>query len=106
MEMELSYKGEKLIMCDYCPRVMHLKRCAKLIANYKGEYKCPKCEEEGNQTKTEEGENHRGKNYNQTNENKGKRRTNINDRRVFRSCTKENKGRRDNKDTERPKHAT
>ena len=36
------------------PRVMHLKRCARLIANYKGEYKCPKCEEEGNQTKTKE----------------------------------------------------
>ena len=34
-----SYKGEKLIMCDYCPRVMHLKRCARLKANYKGKYK-------------------------------------------------------------------
>ena len=30
-------------MYDYCPRVMHLKRCAGLIANYKGEYKCAKC---------------------------------------------------------------
>ena len=28
--------GEKLIMCDYCPRVMHLKQCARLIANYTG----------------------------------------------------------------------
>ena len=53
-----SYKGEKLIMCDYCPRVMHLKRCARLQANYRGEYKCPKCEEEGNQTKTKGGEEH------------------------------------------------
>ena len=53
-----SYKGEKLIMCDYCPRVMHLKRCARMRANYRGEYKCPKCEEENNQTKTKEGEEH------------------------------------------------
>ena len=53
-----SYKGEKLIMCDYCPRVMHLKKCARLKANYRGEYKCPKCEEEGNQTKTKGGEEH------------------------------------------------
>ena len=36
----------------------HMKRCAGLIANYRGEYKCPKCEEEGNQVKTEEGEKH------------------------------------------------
>ena len=53
-----SYKGEKLIMCDYCPRVMHLRKCARLHKNYKGEYKCPKCEEERNQTKTKEGEEH------------------------------------------------
>ena len=48
-------------MCDYCPRVMHLKRCAGLIANYKGEYKCPKCEENGNHVKTEEGKKYWGK---------------------------------------------
>ena len=53
-----SYKGEKLIMCDYCPRAMHLRKCARLKANYRGEYKCPKCEEEGNQKKTEGGEVH------------------------------------------------
>ena len=34
---------------------MHIKRYAGLIANYTGEYKCQKCEEEGNQVKTEEG---------------------------------------------------
>ena len=35
-----------------------MKRCARLIANYKGEYKCPKCEEDGNQIKTKQGEKH------------------------------------------------
>ena len=49
-------------MCDYCPRVMHLKRCARLKTNHRGEYKCPKCEEEGNQTKTKGGEEHWEKN--------------------------------------------
>ena len=53
-----SYKRDKLIMCDYCPRVLHLRRCARLLTNYKGEYKCPKCEEEGNQKRTEGGEVH------------------------------------------------
>ena len=48
-------------MCDFCPRVMHLRKFARLIANYKGEYKCPKCEEERNQTKTKGGEEHWGK---------------------------------------------
>ena len=42
-------------MCDYCPRVKHLKRCAGLTANYEGENECPKCEENGDQVKTEEG---------------------------------------------------
>ena len=53
-----SYKREKLIMCDYFPRVLHIRRCARLMVNYKGEYKCPKCEEEENQIKTKGGEEH------------------------------------------------
>ena len=60
---------------------MHIKRYAGLIANYAGEYKCQKCEEEGNQVKTEEGEN-TGGNHKQNNENKRKGKINNNNRGV------------------------
>ena len=79
-------------MCDYCPRVMHLGRCARLKANYRGEYKCPNCEEEGNQTKTKGSRRGTlGKDHNQASKNKGKRRTNINDRRIPGSSTEGHK---------------
>ena len=40
------------------PRSNALEKMCKIKANDKGEHKHPKCEEEGNQTKTKEGEEH------------------------------------------------
>ena len=71
---------------------MHLKKCARLKANYTGEYKCPKCEEEANQTKTKGGEEHWEKITTKLARIKEKRGTNINDRRFLGSSTKGHKG--------------
>ena len=40
--------------CDYCPRVVHQKQCARIGTNHSIPFQCPACKESGNHIMTKE----------------------------------------------------